>query len=247
MLHVRDPAVVQRGEEVAHVEDRRRCRRATRGRRGSACTASRSPPRGLLGRQVDRERDHLRPRDHHLVRPPCPRSRRPCRASPAPPPRSRPVLGLETSVRMSASRVHRARSAPGGSTPSSRDTASLDFCEQPDERREDRAKQVERRREHDRERLGSAASASPFGTSSPSTTWKIGQEQEREREREQVAERRVEVAARARLADGADASEETVTPSCIAAMNRGGSAVIRAQRSRAGCPLWSSRCACAAR
>ena len=89
-LHVGEPAVVDGGEEVAHVEDADRRRRATRGRPGSACTASRAPSRApapAASRPTPRQ-----PRAAAPSRPPrpCRRRRRPCRSSAALRARSRP-------------------------------------------------------------------------------------------------------------------------------------------------------------
>ena len=100
----RDPAVDERREEVAHVEDADDRRRASRGRPGSACTATRSPPRAPPRAAARSRARPPRAAAPSRPRPPCRRSRRPCRASPAPAARSRPARSSgETSIFSSAS------------------------------------------------------------------------------------------------------------------------------------------------
>ena len=90
----------ERGDERPDVEDPERCRRATRDRPGSGCTATRgragAPPRGRARSGARRRRAAAPSRPP----PPSRRSRRPCRASPPRrsrsrrrPPRRRPSGG----------------------------------------------------------------------------------------------------------------------------------------------------------
>ncbi len=131
----------------------------------------------------------------------------------------------ETSMRSSASEST-SRSAPTGSTPNTRSTASVERC----------STQMSGCATVKNARTGAdthsavpseCRSATPFGTSSPSTTWKNVRMRYASAIASAVAAHLSNSFVRTCSPTAPMASEVSVTPSCIAAMKRGGSPVMR--------------------
>ena len=207
---MRDPAVVQGGEEVAHVQDpgdlveRVAVDRVARERRLEQRRER------LLGRHRDRDRDHLRPRHHHLV--------------------DFLVREVEDLVEhLLLGRRDHARVLGAGDDVANlllgvgelagrrrrdpeeaRDRVSRDL-QQPGERLHDRLQDLERDRERLRDRLG-PLQRERLRHELAERDAEVGEDQEREHVRDPVRERRVEVARQERLADGTEGDPEDGDP-----------------------------------
>ena len=204
--------------------------------RDSACTATRARPSAPLPPAARSRSRPLPAAAPSRPRPPCRRSRRPCRASPAPRARSRPgrqrtraaCAARPPNAPRARRRAARARARAGGTT--------VDSCSSQMSGAEDDEEDAHRRRHRQRGPLG-VAERDPLRHELADHDVQVGDDQQRDDHGEDRRHHGVETGARApaRRARRSRGSE-IVTPSCIAAMNRGGLLVIRSTAARGGCP-----------